>query len=250
MPKRRLTKALDRRLSEAIAFFWRTRTKQDAGQGVVTGRRDYGNRTAATGGKQLDAINLLIAQLLAEAGVPRECIHLIGRENVTLPGYFRPTKLWDLIVVFQDALLAAFEAKALCGPSFGNNYNNRIEEALGSSVDIWTAYREGAFSNSPEPFVGYFLLLEEHPRSITPVSVKEKHFHAFEEFRSVSYEVRCEHSVRRMVRERCYNGAAFIVSPKESGKRGGFREPAEDLSFERFVKMMCGHVMANYRALQ
>jgi hypothetical protein len=32
--------------------------------------------------------------------------------------------------------VAAFELKALGAPSFGNNYNNRVEEALGSAVDL------------------------------------------------------------------------------------------------------------------
>jgi hypothetical protein len=27
-------------------------------------------------------------------------------------------------------------------PSFGNNFNNRSEEAIGSASDIWIAYRE------------------------------------------------------------------------------------------------------------
>jgi hypothetical protein len=36
----------------------------------------------------------------------------------------------------RNTLVAAFELKALGGPSFGNNYNNRVEEALGSAVDL------------------------------------------------------------------------------------------------------------------
>jgi len=38
--------------------------------------------------------------------------------------------------------------------SFGNNYNNRTEEALGSAVDLWAAYREGAFKPSRGPWFG------------------------------------------------------------------------------------------------
>jgi len=241
--------ALRDRLMQAVAHFWQTRTRQDEVQGLASGQRDYGNRTAATGGKQLDAIGLLLAELIVEAGVSRDCIHLVGRDNLTLPGFFRPTKLWDLLVIHKGVLLAAFEAKALCGPSFGNNYNNRVEEALGSSNDIWTAYREGAFRDSPEPFVGYLLLLEDHEKSTRPVGVFERHFPVFDEFRAASYVQRCEHTVRRMVRERCYSAAAFIVANKQDGRIGQFREPADDLSFERFSKIMCGHVLANYKAI-
>jgi hypothetical protein len=48
---------------------------------------------------------------------------------VTLPGYFRPTKLWDVLVIHDKRLLAAIELKSQVGPSFGNNFNNRTEEA-------------------------------------------------------------------------------------------------------------------------
>ena len=43
---------LDRRLAAAVKHFWRTRTRQTQQQGTRTGKRDAGNRTAATGGKQ------------------------------------------------------------------------------------------------------------------------------------------------------------------------------------------------------
>jgi hypothetical protein len=50
-------------------------------------------------------------------------------------------------VVADGRLLAGVEFKSQVG-SFGNNYNNRTEEAIGSATDIWAAYREGAFKPS------------------------------------------------------------------------------------------------------
>jgi hypothetical protein len=46
-------------------------------------------------------------------------------------------------------------------PFFGNNFNSRSEEAIGSATDIWVAYREGRFGKKPAPFLGYFFLLED-----------------------------------------------------------------------------------------
>ena len=43
--------------------------------------------------------------------------------------------------VVDGRLLAVIELKSQVGPSFGNNFNNRTEEAIGSAVDFWTAYR-------------------------------------------------------------------------------------------------------------
>ncbi len=83
---------LDRRVAAAVRHFWRTRTRQRKHQGTRTGRRDSGNRTAATGGKQLDGFCELVAGLLVERGLPEDVIFRSGREDLTLPGFFHPTK--------------------------------------------------------------------------------------------------------------------------------------------------------------
>jgi len=146
-------------------------------------------------------------------------------------------------------LLASVECKALCGPSFGNNYNNRVEEALGSAADVWTAYREGAFAISPRPFLGYFLLLEDAETSRRNVSVHEKHFPVFQEFKDASYAQRCQESLTRLIRERSYDAASLILSDRINGARGKFHEPTAELCFERFATLMCNHVVAAYHTL-
>jgi len=55
---------LERRVARAVRHFWKTRTRQRKHQGTRTGKRDSGNRTAATGGKQLDGFGKLVADLL------------------------------------------------------------------------------------------------------------------------------------------------------------------------------------------
>ena len=242
---------LERRIAAAVRHFWRTRTRQTKQQGTRTGKRDSGNRSAATGGKQLDGFTELVADLLVEHGLPESVIFRSGREDLTLPGFFRPTKQWDLIVVAGDSLLAAVEFKSLCGPSFGNNYNNRVEEAIGNSTDLWTAYREGAFQTSPRPFLGYLMLLEEAEASTRPVAVYEKHFQVFKGYRDASYADRCQESVRRLMRERCYDAACLLLSSKPTGARarGGYTEPAHDLAFGHFAKLLCNHVLGAYNAL-
>ena len=244
-------KNLDKRVAKAVRHFWRTRTRQDADQGRTTGARDHGNRTAATGGKQLDGFSDLITELLyQEAGVPAKFIFTSGRRDVTIPGFFRPTKQWDVVVVVGEFLLAAIEFKALCGPSFGNNYNNRVEEAIGSSQDIWTAYREGAFDASPQPFLGYVMLLEDAEGSTRDVKLLEKHFPVFDEFRGASYALRSELSLRKLVRERCYTSASLLMSKSKGGARGTYREPAKDLGFEQFAKSLVAHVKANFEVIE
>jgi len=60
----------------------------------------------------------------------------------------------------------------------------------------------------------------------------------------------CEWSLRKLVRERCYNAVSLILSGRAAGARGKYRESAADLGFEQFAKAMCGHVRANYQAIK
>ncbi len=223
--------SLEERVSEAIRHFWETRQFQRKKQGIETGKRDYGNRSAVTGGAQLDGFVNLVSSLLVENGISDATIYT---KQATLPGYFRPTKDWDLIVVVNGHLLASIEFKSQVG-SFGNNFNNRVEEALGSATDLWTAYREGAFKPSQRPWLGYLMLLEEAKKSINPVRVSEPHFKVFDEFHKASYARRYELFCERLMRERLYDGVCFVMSDKSDGLEGKYREPSEELGFRNFA---------------
>src|SRR5574342_375238 len=151
-------KNLRRGVEAAVRHFWMTRQAQEKKQGARSGKRDQGSRSAVTGGAQLDGSIRLVSELLVDGGIPDATI--FRKKNTELPRFFRPMKEWDLLVAVEGHLLASIEFKSQIGPSFGNNYNNRTEEALGSATDLWTAYREGVFSRSPRPWLGYFMLLE------------------------------------------------------------------------------------------
>lgn len=237
---------LDRQLAKAVRQFWQTRRKQERRQGRATGKKDQGSRSAVTGGAQMDGLVHLVSRLLIESGIPEGTI--FRKRRVELPGFFRPTKEWDLLVVADGSLLASIELKSQVGPSFGNNYNNRTEEALGSATDLWTAYREGAFKASPRPWLGYLMLLEESPRSMSAVTVAEPHFPVFPEFRAASYAQRYELFCRKLVRERLYDSACFLLSDRVGGLKGGYREPSQELCFSKFVTSLTGHAAAWARA--
>jgi len=188
----------------------------------------------------MDGFSRSISRFLIEAGIEKE--NIFQRISVELPGYFRPTKEWDIVVVVDGNLVAAIELKSQIGPSFGNNFNNRTEEALGTAMDIWTAYREGAFATSPAPWLGYLLLLEDCPESRRPVGVREPHFPVFPEFIEASYAKRYELFCRKLVRERQYNSACFITSDRnQANTENNYGEPAKDLAPAQFLTGLLGH---------
>ncbi len=167
----------------------------------------------------------------------------IYTKKTNLPGFFRPVKGWDLVVVIDGELHAAIELKSQVGPSFGNNFNNRTEEAMGTALDVWTAYREGAFRTSSAPWLGYLFLLEDCPESRSPVRTQEPHFPVFEEFRGASYAKRYELFCRKLVRERQYNAACFLMADREkSSSAENYIEPADDLSANLFLSQLIRHV--------
>ncbi len=232
---------LDAKLREAVRHFWRARQSQSTRQ-AESEDRDRGGRGAVTGGKQMDGFVRLVRELLVAANVPQSCIAV--DKLIELPGWFRAEKKWDLVIVHEKELLAALEFKSQIGPSFGNNFNNRTEEALGSATDIWAAYREGAFRPSSRPFLSYFMLLEDCDRSRSPVKVVEPHFPVFPEFRGASYRDRYSILIEKLLRERLYDGACLLLSSAASAETGEYVEPHPELTFSKFVTPLVAQVAA------
>jgi len=163
------------------------------------------------------------------------------RSLLTLPGYYRPTKLWDLLVLHQGELIAAIELKSHIGPSFGNNFNNRTEEAIGSALDLWTAYREDAFGKQPPPFVGWLMMVEDAHGSRDKVKVVSPHYAIFEEFKNTSYLERDDLLGQRMVKEQLYTSACVMTASRAALVTGDFRDLSSMTSLKTFVTALAGH---------
>lgn len=166
------------------------------------------------------------------------------RAVVTLPGYFRATKLWDVLVTHRGRLVAAIEFKSHVGPSFSNNLNNRAEEAIGTAADLWVAHRESAFGTTDRPFVGWLMVLEDCEASRSPIRTMSPHFPVFPEFVGAScaerYRILCE----KLVRERYYTSAALMLTRRQDAETGGWNEMSEPSGLRAFVASLAGHVAA------
>ena len=250
--------------TEGIRFYWTQRNKQAA-----KAHGGEGQGRSVRGGRHLDRVQDSMVTLMIDHGVAAsdiftDCeLHRTGR--LQLPGYFRPTKKWDMLVVSDGRLLAAMELKAQAGPSFGNNFNNRTEEAIGSAQDFWTAFREHAFQDSLQPWLGYLFLLEDCAESTKPVGVQEPHFKVFGDFRGASYAKRYELLCRRLVLERKYISTCLLMSrdphaetkvgdaetrglfeeyktpaASDADNKGGtvYSEPCVDLSASQFLRSL------------
>ncbi len=226
---------------EAVKLFWGNREAALAKQ-AEAGNQDTGARGAVTVGKNMDGF-LAIAQSLIEAnglGLADICVQ---QRVLTLPGFFRPTKLWDMLVMHRGYLVAALEFKSQVGPSFGNNFNNRSEEAIGTAHDLWTAYREGAFGeDAPRPFLGWIMLLEDCDKSNSSVKDKEPHFPVHPDFKMASYAQRYDVFCKRLIQEGLYTSATFLASRREAAADGQYKHLSELTSLKSFVTEFAGHI--------
>jgi hypothetical protein len=227
---------LDDRFQAAVQDFWDARERQQQKQ-VDAGKIDAGTRGAVTGGTQMGSLEILLTDVLIDAGLDRS--HIKARTALELPGYYRPEKKWDLLVVVDGQLLVAVEFKSQVGPSFGNNFNNRTEEAIGNAEDVWTAFREGRFGKHLAPFLGYLFLLEDCPKVHAPVRNSEPYFSVDPIFNEASYGKRYEVLCERLVLERKYSAACLTLSTKESQTAVSF--PSGALNFRQFAAAAEAH---------
>jgi hypothetical protein len=219
-------------VKKAVDLFWDTRSNQNSG----SKKAGQGNRSAVTGGKHLDGFVNLMVKVAIDIGIPRDCIHTKGN---ALPGFFRPTKDWDLLIINKRKhLIAAIEFKSQVG-SFGNNFNNRTEEVLGNAIDLWTAFRDKGFPQTTPPWLGYLILVEKSAKSTSPVRVKEPHYNVRSEFNNTSYIDRYKLLCQKLMLEKHYNFASIIWS--EPTKK--FGDVDTELSIEAFIESYSGFLI-------
>src|ERR1017187_5675397 len=116
--KWRLPLDIEDRLQGAVQSYWDARSRNKEKQ-IEGGKIDAGTRGEVTGGTQMGALEVLVADILCDAGLKR--LDVRTRTALELPGYFRATKKWDLIVVSGGRLVLAMEFKSQAGKSIGNN---------------------------------------------------------------------------------------------------------------------------------
>lgn len=237
----------ENKIRESVKAFWGNRDAAKKKQ-AEAGKLDQGERGSVTAGNNMDGFIALIIDLVRANGLESADIHE-KRAVLTLPGFFRPTKLWDLLIIYKGELIAAIELKSQVG-SFGNNYNNRTEEALGTAHDLNMAYEYKAFGQQPRPFVGWLMHVEDAPGSNSPVRDKSPHFPIFPEFRDASYLKRYDILCDKMVREQLYTAACVMTSKREAINTGDYRCMSALTDLKTFVTRFAAHIAAEAARLR
>jgi len=250
MTGRLLPNDFDASLSLAVSTFWATRSSGTSTQG--------GTRGNVIAGKNLDGFLTVVQAVAKHCGIPETSIFTNGRRDLTLPGYYRPTKNWDVLIVHRQRLLAVLEFKSQVG-SFGNNFNNRTEEVIGNASDLWVAAKHGAYhpanhtkgsgrhNGDPRPpFLGYLMLLEECEESIRPVDVSSPHYRVFPEFNNSSYAERYCVLCERLMEQGLYKAAALMLDSQDArGAVGQHRALSDATSAKNLFAQLAGQLLAD-----
>lgn len=215
-------------VAEAVRYFWKSR-KMASIKNTQSEKADVGARSGVTAGKHMDGFVKIVETMVNDLNCSE--IEILKKSNdVTLPGYFRPTKKWDIILKQEGQLLSVIELKSQIGPSFGNNFNNRVEECIGSAVDFWKAYKEGAIGSQPEPFLGWIIYVEKTQESNSPVKNSSSHFPCLPEFKGTSYLDRYNLLCQKLVQERLYRCAALVASERNDTQYATYSDKSDILN--------------------
>jgi|GEM_PF-3288853 len=106
----------EKKAAQSVKTFWGNRAAAHQKQ-IDAGKPDAGSRGAVTAGKNMDGFVALMIDLVKANGLKNATIVREGRIPLTLPGYFRPTKQWDMLVLHDNRLVAALELKSQVGSS-------------------------------------------------------------------------------------------------------------------------------------
>jgi hypothetical protein len=205
-----------------------------------TGSRDAGRRSEVTGGRQMDGFIRVVRGAVCALGFPAGSVITGPRAALHIPGYFRATKMWDLLVIHRERLLAVLETKSIAS-SFGNNLNNRSEEAIGVAKDFEVAFREGRLPAPTAPWCGFLFLLPELESTAAPVKAAEPHFPVCPEFKGASYARRAEELCVRLVREKLYTATCLLLARNLGSSQVEPHYPQPDLAFEPFLRSLLAH---------
>lgn len=224
-------------IRQALLYTFKARL-QAAELQIERGTTDTGNRSQVTSGKHLDALAQEIISDIERMGINPEDIYT-GSSGVEIPGWFRATKKWDTLVFCGNSLVAAIELKSMYS-SYGNNLNNRVEEALGESTDAMFAIKNQLIDQNIPPILGYVMVVKKDAKSSSTCNrPREDHFKVDSIFYDTSYIDRLEIMCKRLLREGLFGAVWFVVIDPVQGT---IEEPNADLSYDKFMAAIRGKV--------
>lgn len=233
----------EQEFAAAVAAFWSIKRAQQA-KSNAAGTGGGGTSGSVRGGKHMDPFEDLIRKVVADAGIQADPEPGL---KVYLPGFYRESKSWDVVLQYKGHILAVVEAKSQ-GSSLANNFNNRVEEAIGQAADVWKSHERGFAVSGIRPWVGYLMVVEETVKTTEPKNLVSGKpippgMIVDSTFDGMSYAERYAEAFRRLDQERMLDATCVAIT-KDAGT---YSYPNAWLSFNGFAAQLwgrCKHVQA------
>lgn len=219
----------EKRIADALSTFW------------VTHARSNGRSS-----RSMRDFEAIVDDIVSMYGRGKQLCVIKGQPSI--PSIFRPSKKWDIVVLNRHKeIVAAIELKShTSGKDYEKNFNNRVEEALGTATDFHiTMPYISRYIRSP--FVGFFLLLEDNDASNAVKPAKRgKHFAIKDEtvlglFDGKNIIDRWQTCLDAFVNARIYNACGLLVAKRQSRSRSSFTiNPS--FSDERFFARFASYI--------
>jgi hypothetical protein len=206
-----------------------------------------GYRGVMIGGGAMDGFAIAAQIVALSAGLPENDI-IISKsaqdKRATLPGFFRPSKNFDFVVIRNQTPIVALEFKSI-NSSFGNNMNNRADEAIGQGTDLNAMYN-GNGIRAGEFFSGYILCMADNADSRSAIrEINLPLINLDVEMNQLSYQGRGDAMCLRLEQQNIWTCTSFLSSDL-SNCDGDYTVLSPENSPTRFLRRLFEFLSRNY----
>lgn len=188
---------------------------------AAAGKSDTGAQ--ARNAAHMQSIAQFVRQMFVDAGLAETDVTV----DSIIPGYYRRSKNWDVVAKHKGHLVGVVELKSQAS-SPGNNANNRIEEAIGSSVDAKTVQElTGAFGNLGV-WAAWCMMFKRDCESGNPVRTQKSRWRfPFNDpaFDNMTYATQYATAIERFISQRVYDAGWMVTTWVNSDDTIGYEEP-------------------------
>lgn len=221
-------------IDAALLAFWTDKAQAELRHA------DYRD-AVARGNGHLTRVAQALADVCRDAGAT-DVVSRVPKKRLTLPGYFRPTKEWDVVAWHHGRPVAAIELKSQAG-SFGNNPNNRAEEAVGNAEDLRRAVKSGLL---PPLWTGFAFIIEDCDKSNSRSKNQARsELPTDDEFAHWTYAERVRVLCERLQATKSYDATWAVATSRPPDFN--WRDLASDVTWQSFSESLRSHLQATFR---
>lgn len=156
--------ALEDSVLELSIEFWHEK-EEAVRRNTEAGTEGFGSQ--ARDARHMSALTAFVRQMFVDAGLDERDVFV----DRAIPGYYRRSKSWDVVATHKGHLVGVVELKSQVG-SEGNNANNRIEEALGSTFDAAKAQELTSAFGALPVWTAFCVVFDSNPNLASQVRTR------------------------------------------------------------------------------